>query len=132
MLPPTSLTAQEYRRLRPDDQVWLPAMAAICKRERLPASELTRPTKGSHIVFFAGPNAVIKLFSPLGAADYDAESIALRAVKGRLPVPVPDILSEGELEGWRYLVMQRLQGEPLGDALPTLQSRDWSEVAKQT
>lgn len=67
-----------------------------------------------------------------GSDHYQAESIALRAVQGRLPVRTPDIAFVGDLEGWPYLVMERLHGELLVDCFSTLGPREWHSIATQT
>jgi len=39
---------------------------------------------------------------------------------------------DGDLEGWPYLVMDQLSGEPLVDCLPMLGAREWHSIATQT
>ena len=43
---------------------------------------------------------------------------ALAAIDGRLPIPTPALCAVGELEGWSYVLMQRLPGESLGQVWP--------------
>jgi hygromycin-B 7''-O-kinase len=125
------VTPETYQQLFPDDGAWQPALRAICERHGLPTSKLVRASKGSHVVFYVGESLVIKLFAPLWLPDYEAESVALRAVRGRLPITAPEIIFEGEVEGWPYLVMQRLSGEPLVDCLSKLDPSEWNAIATQ-
>lgn len=79
----------------------------------------TRARDGFHTVFL-GPDRAIKLFAPFAAADCKLERTALTQVAGRLPVETPTLCGDGELDGWSYLVMTRLSGQPALDAWPSL------------
>jgi len=129
---PSPVSRETYQDRFADDNSWQPALRAICDRHSLPKEQLARAPKGSHIVFYVGESWVIKLFAPLWLPDFQAESVALRAVQGRLPIRTPDIAFEGDLEGWPYLVVQRLPGEPLVDCLSMLGPREWHSIATQT
>src|SRR6266511_2819299 len=49
---------------------------------------------------------------------YQVEHRVLQAIHRRLPIPTPGVEHAGELEGWGYLLMERLHGQPLTTAWP--------------
>lgn len=125
MLPNIS-SLEEYRRLYPDTQVWLPAMREIALRHSLPG-EPHREALGSNVVYGFG-EFVVKLFSPLWPDGFTAEKTAL----AQLPhLPVPDIVAEGELAGWPYLVLSRLAGIPAGSVWRSLSFMEREHIVRQ-
>ncbi len=107
MLLPCISSIEEYRHVYADRDTWLPAVTELARRHRLPGPA-QRETLGTHVVFGFG-DLILKLYSPLWAQDFQAERAALRHLRG---LPAPEIAAEGELEGWPYLVLTRLEGTP--------------------
>ncbi len=105
----------EYRAIYHDEDVWLPAIDEICRRHALAGAATKRGPDGTHIVYYAEPSLVIKLFVPLFGDDFAVERAAMRHVQGRLSISVPSIVWEGKVWGWPYLVMSRMAGRRLGD-----------------
>jgi len=112
---PSITTLDEYRPIYRDQQVWLPAMRAICQRHMLDLNELSFAPPGSNVVFRAGPGLLIKLFAPMWHADAAVESDSLDALSRQPDVNVPHIHARGEIEGWPYLVLTRVPGRPLNE-----------------
>lgn len=110
MLPAITSKA-EYRALYMDNAAWLPAMEAICKRHGLDASKLRREPPGTHIVFRV-ESYILKLFCTLWGEDFGAERAVLRCLQG---LQTPQLVAEGELEGWPYLVMTAVPGRPVNE-----------------
>jgi hygromycin-B 7''-O-kinase len=106
---PAITTKAEYRALYLDPAAWLPAVEAICKRHGLDASVLQREPPGTHIVFRTG-SCIIKLFSTLWGEDFTSERVVLDHLRG---MQTPQIVSEGEIEGWPYLIISAVPGRPL-------------------
>jgi len=126
MLPPVPDVAA-WRVLRRDATVQRPAFEAIAARHGLAASGLSFVDQGTHLVW-ATRGSVIKLFVPLWAGDASLETTLLEMVGGTT-LAVPQLEAWGELEGWRYVVMSRVPGEPLGVAWGTLDDRGRSRLA---
>jgi hygromycin-B 7''-O-kinase len=103
---------REFRKRR--DQ--LPAAAEICRRHSLEPAGLSMAGSGTHLVFLL-PGLALKVFSPIWPEDFTAEREALRAIGGGA---FPQILFEGCLDGWPYLVMTRIRGVPAADVWPDL------------
>jgi hygromycin-B 7''-O-kinase len=108
MILPRTTSEDAYRQLFKDDAVWLPAARELCSRHALDPADLERPTLGSNVVFRAAGH-VLKLFPPFWGNDDLVERATLPRLSG---LPSPDIVAEGELEGWTYIVMTTVEGTP--------------------
>ena len=53
---------------------------------------------------------ILKIFPPLLRGQFVSERASLSQLRGRLSVPIPEIVLEGERDGWPYLVITRLAG----------------------
>jgi len=101
-------------RLREDTETCLAAIRAVAQQEGLPAAQAVFFREGSALVGSAG-SAVIKIFAPFDHEHRATEATVLADVAGRLSCPTPRPLGQGELEGWPYVVMSRLDGVLLSD-----------------
>lgn len=108
---PTITSKAEYRALYMDSATWLPAMETICERHGLDASELRREPPGTHIVYRVG-SRILKLFCTFWGDDLISERAVLRGHRG---LQTPQIVAEGELEGWPYLIMTAMPGKPVNE-----------------
>lgn len=117
---PEIRTPDAYLKMYGDTARFAPAIRTIAARHGL--SDLTprRFKNGSNFVFGVGPKHVVKLMAPLYKDEFAIERAGLAAAATVLTAPFPEILFEGELEGWPYLVIRRLSGRPLAAA--------WGEV----
>ncbi len=116
---PEICTHADYRELHSKTEPWDPALRVICERHGLPFAELThRRGEGSHIVYVQNGGAVVKLFGPLFPDDCWHERLVLAHVHGRLGVATPEVLFEGELEGWPYLVLSFVPGREIRQVWP--------------
>ena len=102
-----------YRAIYHRDDIWRPVIEAICHRYSFLNQPCKRGPDGSHIVYFVGQSFVIKLFVPLFAQDFAAESLVARHLAGKIDLEIPEIVAEGQIAGWNYLVMTRISGTPL-------------------
>jgi hygromycin-B 7''-O-kinase len=124
-LPPNP-THAEYDALRPNSSLWLQAMTTICQRHNFPAEPLARfgdgtdGEYGTNIVYALGQRHIIKLYPPFWKGLHAAECSTLAHVSGKLSVTTPELLAQGDLDGWPYLIMTRLQGTPLNELWNTL------------
>ena len=126
MLPPIPDVAA-WRVLRRDAVAQRPAFEAIAARHGLAASDLAFLDRGTHLVW-ATLRSVIKLFVPLWPEDATLETTMLEMVAGTA-LPAPQLEARGELDGWPYVVMSRVPGEPLGVAWRALGDRGRSHLA---
>lgn len=116
LLPPIH-SIEDYTRVYPKEKTWLPAMLALCQRHGLDSDRLRRMALGTHVAFRSG-GAIVKLFSSLWPQDASSERASLNHITG---LPVPELLAEGELEGWPYVIMSAVPGTPAAEV--------WEELA---
>ena len=108
----------------------LPAAEAICARHGIEG----RPIKfsaGFAVVFGVGLGHVIKLYSPYFAEDQGIEATALTSLSALPGALTPEVIASGEVEGWPYLIMTRLQGQQLSDLWSSLSQADRLPLARQ-
>jgi hygromycin-B 7''-O-kinase len=129
LLPPTD-DIDALRALLREDAPWRAAIAVIAERHGIAGAQV-RAATGSSVVFLAGADHVIKMYAPMWRAQLDAEGDALPRVLGRLGVETPELVARGELEGWPYLVMRRLDGAALGTVWGEVPARDQVAIAEQ-
>ena len=127
-LVPSIADAGEFERSRRDHALWVPAVRAIAERHGL-RGDLHPFSTGSVIVFGIGDDHVVKMHEPWHREHRDIEAQALSGLVGGLPVASPELHACGELEGWCYVVMQRLPGVPLSEARPKIPRRDLLGIA---
>ena len=109
-----------------DAALWRPAIARLWTDELSLAARtgvgrietVTAGFPGTCAVFIVNETAVIKLFPPLVAGDFERERAVYRLLDGRLP-EMPRLLADGVLRdriAWPYLVTSFLPGVAWRDA----------------
>lgn len=119
---PSISDIETYRHFFKQD-IWLPFIHIICERHKLSKAGLERYATGSTIVYRNAQHAVIKLFAPLWAEEIHQEKAGLSHF-APLVLNTPEILHQGFLEDWPYLVVSELPGESIGDIWPRLSERE--------
>jgi hygromycin-B 7''-O-kinase len=102
----------------------LPAAIDIARSHGLPCSEAHLFATGTNLVVGLDGRLILKIFPPPLRAQFVSERAALSELRGRLGIPIPEIVVEGERDGWPYLVITRLPGllgSEVWSALPEAQ-----------
>jgi hygromycin-B 7''-O-kinase len=110
----------EFQAWRADAAQCLPAALDIARRHGLPAGNPHLFTTGTNLVVGLGRDLILKLFPPMLRSQFLSERMSLGLLQGRLSVPIPQIVVEGERDGWPYLVITRLRGVLGAEAWPAL------------
>jgi hygromycin-B 7''-O-kinase len=105
---PTSTAA--YHAWRADPSQWLPVAIDIARSHSLSCTDPHVFSMGTNLVVALDQRLILKIFPPLLRHQFDSERAALARLHGRLSIPVPQIVFEGERSGWSYLVMTRMSG----------------------
>ncbi|MEC3979774.1 aminoglycoside phosphotransferase family protein [Amycolatopsis sp. H20-H5] len=106
----------------------LPAVISLAGS--LGAGEAVVPfTEGSLPVYAVGDELVLKLYPSVYFGEMATERTMLEVLHGRLPITTPGVERTGELEGWGYLLMDRLPGDTLKDVWPRLSTEDKQRLA---
>ncbi|MCA1363803.1 aminoglycoside 3'-phosphotransferase/choline kinase family protein [Bradyrhizobium sp. IC3069] len=112
--------AASFRAFRSASAQWLPIALDIARSHGLDAGSPHVFATGTNLVVGLGETLVLKIFPPLLAAQFVSERAALTQLKGRLHLPIPEIVAEGMRDGWPYLVITRLAGTLGSEVWPSL------------
>jgi hygromycin-B 7''-O-kinase len=115
---PRAGTVEEFRALTRRDPRVAAGARALCRALGLGAARLF--DAGSLPVFAAGDGHVLKLYPPCFAHECGHERSVLSRVHGALPLATPRVVASGEVDGWRYLAMERIPGTTLDRVWPSL------------
>ncbi|PIL22154.1 hypothetical protein P775_00705 [Puniceibacterium antarcticum] len=116
--------AEDFRRWRSASHLWLPVVIEIAQKTNIDAVSPTSFKTGTNLVVDLNGNAILKVFPPIYAAQFAAERLALRQLDGRLSVPIPRILAEGEDSGWSWLIITKLPGTVGSEVWPVLSEQE--------
>ncbi|MCP3403787.1 aminoglycoside 3'-phosphotransferase/choline kinase family protein [Bradyrhizobium sp. CCGB20] len=119
---PRFTDAESFRAWRSDSSQWLPIALDIARDHGLDASAPHVFATGTNLVVGLGEKLILKIFPPLLRAQFVSERGSLTQLKGRLHLPIPEIVAEGMRDGWPYLIITRLSG--------TLGSEAWPQLAE--
>ena len=87
---------------------------------RLGPEPVVQMPVGTVLVALLGSTRVLKLYPPFLRDHFEFECAALARLGGQLSVPTPVLLQTGEHQGWPWLLMTQLAGEPLTAVWPGL------------
>src|ERR1043166_2357909 len=90
---------------------WLPVAPDIALAHALPAPSHAF-ARGTNLVVALGDALILKVYPPQLAHQFVSERAALAQLAGQLSIAIPQIVAEGERDGWPYLVMTRLPAPP--------------------
>ena len=88
----------------------LPAALDIARQPWIAACRSAWFPTGTNLVVALDDRLVLKMFPPLLRAQFVSERASLSQLRGRLSLPIPEIVVEGERDRWPYLVITRLAG----------------------
>jgi hygromycin-B 7''-O-kinase len=92
-----------------NDPIWLEVAAAICRRHRIRYKTLERAEHGENIVVLIDRRRVLKIYTPQKNG-FRRERFALEFAQNRTSLPIPRMLKQGEIEGFGYLITDRMKG----------------------
>jgi len=120
-----------YRAWRMDTSQWLPLVRDIARTHRLPDTVSHVFATGTNLVVALDERLILKLFPPMLLSQFVSEHASLSELRGRLSLPIPEIVAEGERDGWPYLVITRLTGVLGSEAWPLLAEAQKERVLGQ-
>ena len=104
---------EQYEQLKSNVDLIKEIAQAVISRHQLPAGSLELFSDGTNIVFSYNQHYVIKIYPPMHVDQFKSESLVTQYLSGKLTVKTPDILYQGEIANWPYLIMTQLEGELL-------------------
>jgi len=106
-----SLTDYEsFRAWRADASQCLATALDIARSHGLSHVDPRLFSTGTNLVVALDDGLILKIFPPLLRHQFMSERISLTELRGRVSVPIPEIVLEGERDQWPYLVITRLHG----------------------
>ncbi|XUM23328.1 aminoglycoside phosphotransferase family protein [Bradyrhizobium oligotrophicum S58] len=122
----------QLRRLRADETRWLPAARDIARRHGYDDVRLVPFAAGTNLVLALDDGLVLKVFPPFHRGKFQSERTTLRVLARRLAdIATPELMHEGERDGWSYLIMTRLGGIPASEVWPELPEPDREQLLRQ-
>ena len=106
---PNLPNSEAFKAWRADASRWLPVALDIARGHGLPHADPHPFLTGTNLVIGLD-GLVLKIFPPMLRAQFISERTSLSQLRGRVSIPIPEIVHEGERDGWPYLVITRLRG----------------------
>src|SRR5260370_29567246 len=117
---PDLKTIDAFWAWRSDASRCLPAALDIARHHRLPHADPQLFPTGTNLVVALDDRLVLKIFPPLLRHQFISERTSLSQLRGRVSVPIPEIVLAGERDHWPYLVITRMHGILRTQAWPVL------------
>jgi hygromycin-B 7''-O-kinase len=111
---------ETFQAWRADASQCLPVALDIARSHGLPHADPQIFSTGTNLVVGLDHRLILKIFPPLLRSQFVSERSALAQLRGHLGVPIPEIVLEGERDGWPYLGITRLSGILGTQAWPVL------------
>jgi hygromycin-B 7''-O-kinase len=111
---------ESFQTWRADTSRCLPVALDIAHGHGLKTAAPHIFTTGTNLVVGLGDEVILKIFPPIHRDQFVSERASLTQLQGRLSIPIPDLLFEGEYDGWPYLVITRLHGTVGSEIWPSL------------
>ena len=119
---------EPFRPFRADPSQWLPVAIDIARGHGLTCTKPQIFSTGTNLVVGLDEPLILKIFPPFLRGQFASELATLAQLRGRLAVPIPEIVVEGERDGWPYLVITRLSGVLGAEAWASLPEQDKERV----
>jgi hygromycin-B 7''-O-kinase len=117
---PVFTDADAFSRWRNGPPQWLPIALDIARSHGVVCASPHVFSTGTNLVVGLDDRLILKVFPPLLRAQFTSERGSLLQLAGRLSIPIPEIVAEGERDGWPYLIITRLAGSLGTDVWPAL------------
>lgn len=109
-----------YRAWRADTSRCLEVGLDIARSHGLASAEPHVFATGTNLVIALDARLILKIFPPMLRGQFVSERGSLSQLRGHLSLPIPEIVAEGERDGWPYLVITRLDGIVGSEVWPAL------------
>ena len=120
---PAQVSVAAFDAIHDDVESWRGLVSSIAASYS--SAPVTPVAQGTVLVGLVGDESVVKLYPPFLSDHFEFEAAALEMLHGRLSIATPKLVARGERDGWPYLLMTQLAGEPMTWHWPAL-----SEQAK--
>ena len=111
---------EAFRSFRAEPARWLPIALDIARSHGLAGAAPHVFSTGTNLVTALDEKLILKIFPPFLRFQFVSERGSLTQLRGQLRIAIPEIVVEGERDGWPYLVITRLSGVLGAEAWPSL------------
>ncbi len=111
---------EEYERFKRQVDILEHIAKEIIDRHQMSTTSLTLFSEGTNIVFLHNDSTVIKIFPPFHQDQFNSERLVLQHLHGKLSVNTPSIQQIGNIAGWPYMIMTKLDGTILEELWESL------------
>ena len=125
---PTFTDYESFSAFRFDPAQWLPIAHDVARSHGLACAAPHVFSTGTNLVVALDGKLILKIFPPFLRGQFVSERGSLAQLRGRIRLAIPEIVVEGERDGWPYLVITRLSGVLGADAWPSLPEADKERV----
>jgi hygromycin-B 7''-O-kinase len=119
---------ETYRPWREAPAQWLPVARDIIAGHGLTCAAPHVFGAGTNVVMALDEKFILKIFPPFLRSQFVSERGSLAQLCGQIRIAIPEIVVEGERDGWPYLVITRLSGILGADAWRSLSEADKEHV----
>lgn len=121
---PTHIDVQTFDALHDDPAAWREVVQSLARELGTDAAAVRQEAEGTVLVARLGSERVLKLYPPFLRDHCEFERAMLDRLHGKLGLPTPRLLASGEREGWPFIVMTQLAGEPLTETWPVMAEKE--------
>lgn len=115
---PVIETAADFRR-HFEKKFWRELAVNICRRHRINFQNLSRSNHGENVVFLLDDKFILKIYTPFrngfgrekAALEFISETRQKNGSASRQLLKTPEIIGEGKIENFDYLILTLLEGE---------------------
>ena len=119
---------EAYRPWREAPAKWLPVARDIVRSHGLTCAAPHVFGAGTNVVMALDEKFILKIFPPFLHSQFVSECGSLAQLCGQVRIAIPEIVVQGERDGWPYLVITRLPGIQGAQAWPSLQEQEKERV----
>jgi hygromycin-B 7''-O-kinase len=119
---------EPFRAWHADPAQWLPIALDIARSHGLACAAPHVFATGTNVVMALDEKLILKIFPPFLRSQFVSERGSLAQLRGQLRIAIPEIVVEGERDGWPYLVITRLPGILGAQAWPSLPEEEQERV----
>jgi len=105
----------------PDDY-WFPFLDQIRIESQLPEGDWIRIREGGNVLFKLAGRFIIKIVPPNWDEQGSAEIHSSELLAGKLSIPIPEVIANGAINNWIFVVMTLLPGDTLSEV--------WNELGR--
>lgn len=117
---PRDIDVRSFDDLHDRQDRWRAVIESIARDQLGETGDVRQVGDSTTLVALLGSTRVLKLFPPFLRDHFEYESVMLELVHGRLSLPTPQKLAVGDRDGWPFLVISQLSGEPLTETWQTM------------